>query len=167
MKIGNCINKSVAVPLTSQQYELIERMGVLGGEAGLQPSASRIAALLLVCDKTELTFDEIRETLKLSKSATSTGITILLSGNKIEYITKTGDRKRYFRSRINTLEDVFKEEFEKVNIMKNLFHEIKSIRTPETPEFNSKLSDVIDFISFVLEELPRIYEVWETKKRTK
>ena len=84
-----------------KQDELIEKIGVHFEKEGLQPVAARILSLLTVSDKEEQTFDEIRDTLKISKSAASNGINLLLKINSIEYITKLGDRKRYFKT-VNT-----------------------------------------------------------------
>ena len=104
-----------AIQLTDQQKELIERLGVLNEKEGLQPAVSRVTALLLISPDPELTFDQIRETLNLSKSATSNAINMLLSTGKIDYITKSGDRKRYFRSKITTWKEEMKSKFSTMN----------------------------------------------------
>ena len=82
--------------LTREQEELIERFGVIQEQSGFAPASARVNALLTVSDKTSLTFDEIRETLQLSKSATSNAINNLLVLGRIGYKTQLGDRKRYF-----------------------------------------------------------------------
>ena len=51
------------IRLTSEQQELIERMGVFYEQHGLPPMEARISSLLIVCDQPELTFDHIRELL--------------------------------------------------------------------------------------------------------
>ncbi|MBN9294736.1 MAG: MarR family transcriptional regulator [Flavobacteriia bacterium] len=151
------------VPLSDKQLELIERVGVFGCEHGLQPASARISALLLVSDKIELTFDEIRETLNLSKSATSNGINFLLVAKRIEYVTKTGDRKRYFRSNIETWKKSFTEEFNHLVSFTNLLNEIRKVRTDKTVDFNNSIDDLSSFIQYVITELSGIYEKWETK----
>ena len=91
---------SEAVQLSEEQRRLIEKMGVGGEKNGMPPAPARIMALLMVSPETELTFDQVRETLNLSKSATSNAINMLLTTQKIDYITKPGDRKRYFKNKI-------------------------------------------------------------------
>ena len=81
--------------LSQKQIELIEKIGIYF-EQNMPPAAARILALLIVADNEAFSFDRIRETLNLSKSATSNGINFLLSVNKIDYLTKSGDRKKVF-----------------------------------------------------------------------
>lgn len=158
------IKNNNIIPLSEQQLKLIESFGVFGNENGLLPSATRIFALLLVADKVELTFDEIRETLGFSKSATSTAIKLLLSNKKIEYITKTGDRKRYFRSKIETWKDTLADGFNYLTTYHKLLNEILEVRSEKTVEFNKAIKELSSFLEFTEEELSRIYEKWESTK---
>src|SRR5688572_5555779 len=103
--------------ITKAQLELIERMGVVHEKSGIQPAAARILALLLVSNRTELTFDEIQQTVGISKSSASVAINLLLTMNKIEYITKAGDRKRYFRSKIMNWREDMKQGIERITAM--------------------------------------------------
>ena len=75
------------VKLTEKQKELIESFGVLQEHMGLTPAAARINSLLTIADENEITFDDIRETLNLSKSATSNALSVLLKMNNIDYKT--------------------------------------------------------------------------------
>ncbi|MBQ1885046.1 MAG: MarR family transcriptional regulator, partial [Bacteroidales bacterium] len=67
------------------------------------------------------TFEEIVDRLKISKSSVSTTLNHLMESDKIEYITYPGDRKRYFRIKVNTPKTFIQslrkyiERFEKVN----------------------------------------------------
>ncbi|MBZ0327105.1 MAG: MarR family transcriptional regulator [Altibacter sp.] len=81
-----------------EQEKLIEIIG-LGIEERLKlsPLASRIYALLILSAYEGLTFDEIREIIKASKSSTSVNLNVLTQLDYITYYTKPGDRKRYFR----------------------------------------------------------------------
>src|SRR6516162_3776595 len=99
--------------LNQNQKNLIEKMGVFLEHSGIPPTEGRILSLLLVADEIEMTFDDIREHLQISKSAASNALNVLLKINKIEYITKTGDRKRYFRSRIFAWEKDAESNMEK------------------------------------------------------
>ena len=105
--------KTMAViKLTTEQKKLIEKIGVYMEHAGSAPVEGRISALLLVSDEPELSFDDIHETLGISKSAASNTINVLLTTNKIDYITKHGDRKRYFRTRLEKWEADFGKNVE-------------------------------------------------------
>jgi DNA-binding transcriptional regulator GbsR (MarR family) len=153
------------IRITEKQKQLIEKVGVTYEQTGLPPAVSRILGLLLIADKNELTFDEIRDTLNLSKSATSNALNILLASAKIEYITYTGDRKRYFRSKVRDWQDGFTKTLQTMAVFQDLFKEILDQRTPETKEFNEKLAEVIDFIEFFKSQVPEIYKKWEMTKK--
>ena len=152
------------IQLTDPQKELIERLGVLTERDGLQPAPSRIGALLLVSPVTELTFDQIRETLQLSKSATSNAINLLLTQGKLEYITKPGDRKRYFRSKISSWKEEMKSKFMSMDKVASIFAEILKHRPGNTTDFNKNLEDIIDFIRYMHAQLPELYKNWEQSR---
>lgn len=160
-------NKDNILPLSEKQIELIERFGVLQNKEGMQPSSARISALLLISDKLELTFDEIRETLGLSKSAASNGINYLLNCNRIEYVTKIGDRKRYFCSNISTWRDTLLAQFDKFKLIHSMMNEILDVRTKKTIEFNNSIHELLDFLKYLMDELPKIYLNWEDQKNKK
>lgn len=152
------------IQLTEAQKELIERLGVMSEHDGLQPAPSRVAALLLISPVTELTFDQIRETLQLSKSATSNAINLLLTHGKLEYITKPGDRKRYFRSKISSWKEEMKAKFSSMYNVADIFEEILKHRPDNTNDFNKNLEDIIDFIRYMHAQLPELYRNWEQSR---
>ena len=134
-------------------------------KGGMQPAAARIISLLLVSDKVELTFDEIRETLNLSKSATSNALNLLLTTSKIDYITKPGDRKRYFRSRVTHWVENFKHRITNLKGLAGLLNEVLIQRPENTIDFNNSLRDVIGFLNYLSDKIPSIYEEWEQMKK--
>ncbi len=149
------------VELKPSQLELIERFGVFMERGGTSPAESRIMALLIVCDITELTFEEIYQTLQISKSAASNAINRLLAINKIDYITKSGDRKRYFKSKLSLWEETFKQNFEKMFAVSALMQEIVEQRPKSDTEFNNSLQNFVDFMQFMQKEIPHLYKKWK------
>jgi len=150
--------------LTEKQRELIERLGVFSEQDGAPPTEARIMSLLLVADEVELTFDQIRELLNISKSAASTALNTLLATQKIIYKTRPGDRKRYFSSNLLNWEENATMGFKKLLSVNKLLNEILEQRTPETPEFNAGLRNLIDFMDFMKQELPQLFERWQNHK---
>lgn len=150
--------------LTEEQKKLVEKLGVMNERSGYQPASARVLALLLVSDDPELTFDQIREVLNLSKSATSNAINNLLNSDKIEYITKSGDRKRYFRSRVAMWKEEMKKGLRDITKAAETFEEVLRQRPGNTTEFNQNLKDVIDFMKFMGEELPEMFKRWEAQR---
>ncbi|WP_245188882.1 GbsR/MarR family transcriptional regulator [Maribacter dokdonensis] len=77
---------------------LIEELGVyFETEYDLPPLAARIFANLVVTDEDGLTFDDCLEKRGASKSSISTSLNLLQQIGFINYFTKSGDRKRYFK----------------------------------------------------------------------
>ncbi|NJN28984.1 MAG: MarR family transcriptional regulator [Cyclobacteriaceae bacterium] len=153
------------IKLTDLQKTLVEKLGVVFEHAGSQPAPSRVLSLLLVADNTELTFDEIWQTLKISKSAASNAINLLLTTNKIEYITRTGNRKRYFRSRITSWREEMRNSLHGLLHVSKLYQEVLDQRPKSTKEFNASLKDVIEFTEFLHQELDSIFLKWELRKK--
>lgn len=82
----------------SEKEKLVENMGVHFERLfNLPPLAARIYILLLLSDRSGLSFEEIRDFVDASKSSVSANINLLLQGERIDFLTKTGDRKRYFK----------------------------------------------------------------------
>lgn len=148
------------IKLRKAQQALIEKFGVFMEHSGATPVQARISALLLICDSAELTFEEIYETLQISKSAASNAINSLLMMERIQYQTKPGDRKRYFSSRLGQIEADFEKNSTKLLEINFVLKEILSGRPKATKEFNRQLKRVIHFMEFLRAEMPEIYKKW-------
>ena len=149
--------------LSQKQKELIESFGVVQEGMGLSPASARVDALLIVADTPELTFDEIRENLELSKSATSNAINNLLMLKRIGYKTKPGDRKRYFHTKLGQWKNSFKDSINALTSYNEVVLQILNNRTNETPEFNSQLKDFTQFIEYYQKESIKLIENWKNK----
>lgn len=80
-----------------EKMRLVEKLGVhLENREKLAPVAARIMSYVILTGKKGTTFDEMVNILCASKSTISTHLSHLQDLKKIEYFTKTGDRKKYF-----------------------------------------------------------------------
>ncbi|MFC5272280.1 GbsR/MarR family transcriptional regulator [Adhaeribacter terreus] len=150
--------------LREKQKMLIEKIGVATEKEGMQPAAARIIGLLYVSDKTDLTFEEILQALRVSKSAASNALNLLLQTNRIEYTTFTGDRKRYFRIKVANWREGFTKKMEDMTSFSQLLKEVLHERTPETKEFNRSLEELADFMTFINSQLPGLLDKWEKSR---
>lgn len=137
------------INLRKEQVSLIEELANVNDRLGIPPAMSKILGLLAVADVTELTFDEIKDTLGLSKSAVSQALSQLVVSKKISYTTKIGDRKRYFHLRIADWDTHILEQFEGVSSLIKVYEKVIAIRTDETKEFNENLKKMANFLSLV------------------
>lgn len=155
----------MVVKLSDQQLELIEEFGIHYEKSGMQPAASRIFALLMICDQNELSFEEIYETLNISKSAVSNAINLMITTQRLEYITRPGERKRYFRCKVKSLKDGVQRSLNNMGVFNDLLKEVLKQRPSETKTFNDNLKEVVDFLDFMNIELPLLFQKWENKKK--
>lgn len=140
--------------LSEKQKEIIEIIGVFHEQNGLQPALGRILGLLMVADSAEATFDEIAESLSLSKSAVSSALTLLQTQTKIEYITKPGGRKRYFRLKRSNWEEELKKSINGNLQFSNILDEVIAIRKNQNPDFTQHLENIRNFMLFLKKEIP-------------
>ena len=146
------------VILKKEQVELIEELANVNERLGHQPAMSKVLGLLAVSDNPELTFDEIKDTLELSKSAVSQALNQLLMSKKISYKTKIGDRKRYFHLRIADWDTHILEQFEGVSSLIKVYEKVIAIRTTETKEFNENLKKMSDFLTLVHNQVMSLHQ---------
>lgn len=149
--------------ITEKQRDLIENFGVIEEQMGIAPAPARVNALLTISDRPELTFDEIREALQLSKSATSNAINNLLTLERIGYKTRSGDRKRYFYSKLNQWKASFRKNISGLDSYTDMIREIRENRTDDTVEFNNQLEELANFMDYFMKESIAIIDRWEKK----
>lgn len=149
------------IKLTKYQEQLIEELGVLYEKSNHTPVTARILALLVVADHPELTFDAIRETLNISKSAASNALNLLLLTKSVTYVTRPHDRKRYFSSCFGQWNGRIREHFEHLDDVIVVLTKILNQRPAETVEFNQDLGNVIRFVEFMAGEIPLLIKKWE------
>ncbi len=147
-----------------KQKELVERGGWFYCQKGLQTSAARIIALLMVMDKELFTFDEIIEELKISKSAASHSLKLLLLINAIEYITIPGDRKRYFRIKTQDKFVLINEHEEKLKYTMEYIKSILELKADKNSNNSIYLANLIDMLQFFLDKFKELKEEYVKQK---
>lgn len=155
----------MAVQLSDKKLKLIEELGMHFEKSGTQPAASRIFALLMISDENELTFEEIYGILNISKSAASNAINLLINTHRVEYITRPGERKRYFRCKVKSLNEGVQRTLENMGVFNSILKKVLEQRSEEKKEFNEGLEDVIDYLDFMRMELPVLFQKWENRKK--
>lgn len=155
----------MAIQLSDKKLKLIEELGMYFEKSGTQPAASRIFALLLISDINELTFEEIYETLNISKSAASNAINLLIDTHRVEYITRPGQRKRYFRSKVESLNEGVQRAIDNMVVFNSILKKVVAQRAEGTTEFNEGLEEVISYLDFMSIEMPALFKKWEKFKK--
>ncbi|MCX7551168.1 GbsR/MarR family transcriptional regulator [Xanthomarina sp. F2636L] len=128
--------------LKAKKYQLVEKLGVhFENKDQLAPVAARILAYIILTGKKGTTFEDLVSNLCASKSTISTHLTHLQSLDRINYFTKTGDRKKYFIvNTSNFLQDI-NHMISNWQSEKNLHQEISNYKA----EVNQLESTVKEF----------------------
>jgi DNA-binding transcriptional regulator GbsR (MarR family) len=150
--------------LNAAQRAFVERFGVFFEQLGHQPAGSRIMGLLLLADPPQMTFDEIKLELGLSKSAVSTSLNMLIALDLLEYVTNSGERKRYFRIRTDAWTRTMIGHLKTIETVQTLLREARELRPESAPELNEQIDEVIDFHAFFHEELVKMWAKWKNHK---
>ena len=151
------------IELEERRINLVEKIGVFLEKYGYQPIPARIIGLLLVTEKPYLTFDEIKDNLKVSKSAVSIGLNLLLGTQQIDYITLPGDRKRYFKSRITEWREIVTGLIGFANAVRTLLFEILDLHSASGSEVNQSIKEVVGLIDLLEKEVPPLVIQWDSK----
>ncbi|MFC4689903.1 GbsR/MarR family transcriptional regulator [Dokdonia genika] len=150
-----------------EQAQLIEQIGIgIEERLKLSPLASRIYALLILSSVDGLTFEEIRETIKASKSSTSVNINVLTQLNYITFYTKPGDRKRYFKlakyAQLTSLE----AELQKIDLEMSMVSNINGYNQKYYPEkFTNEASVGSIFHTYLLKKQELLEDVIKEMQR--
>ncbi|GLB53077.1 hypothetical protein NBRC110019_21170 [Neptunitalea chrysea] len=156
--------------LEKEKRLLIEKMGVFFENWDtLSPLSSRVFALLALSLEDGVTFEEIKETLGASKSSICTNLQLLQSKGRIDYCTKPGDRKRYFKiddqqimTRLDEKIEDWKQEkilHEKVLSYKEKVLALNKINIEDNSNLKIKISynkHYIEFTEAMIEDLKKL-----------
>jgi DNA-binding transcriptional regulator GbsR (MarR family) len=139
-----------------RQKELVEAMARRYDKETFQPIAARILGLLLIMDKERYTFDEIVEELQISKSSASNAIRILEIRDFIEYITKAGDRKRYFQIKKFDRFSIINEHSVKLKQTSDFLQAVLELKANKESENAMCLRNLVDIINYFLEKFEEL-----------
>ena len=115
--------------------ELIEELGLYFEKRhDLPPLAARIYAIMVLSSLEGFTFDELMEITQASKSSVSTNLNLLLQLKFVEYYTKPGERKRFFRSSGSFLQNMLIEQYETINADLELTKKVNAFNKQHNPE---------------------------------
>jgi len=148
---------------SEHKKQLIEEAGLHFETAhNLPPLASRIYAIMILSNDEGFSFEQIIEITQASKSSVSTNITLLVQLNYVEFYTKPGDRKRYFRGTgfylTNTLQEYYHNVEKEFKLVEKINHFNKN-NNPEKFIANESLGLIFqDYLSTQIENLQKTLE---------
>ncbi len=134
--------------MNSEQKKLIKETSELYKIIGYPPIAGKIIALFYVSDQKYFTFEEIMETLSISKSATSKALKFLTDLGEVSFETKAGNRrKRYFYISIKNSLKSLTDWKKSLSTRQEILEKVLKIRGKENPDFDRFIKQQIGFIA--------------------
>ena len=131
-------------------------------QTGLTPTEARVFALLLLSDPPELDFFTIQDQLNVSKGAVSNALRGLLAEGRVTYLTKSGDRRRYFR--VSSEKWLRRIQARLVNTLAlgDMVDQVIQLREhSRATAFDAELRQVQQYFHFLKKRLPQLAADWE------
>ena len=145
----------------------IEDSAVLFEALGITRMAGRIIGYMLVMEKEMITFSEITEGLKASKSSISTNLHLLMNSNFVVRKTNPGDRKTYYYINQNIdWSEIIARELKSLNIYKMIFNKAYTLRknkNDRTSQWTQRGTKFLDWINYELNNILENYK--ETNRK--
>lgn len=134
---------------------MIEKMGHA-------PVPGRIVSYLMLSEPPYRDFYQIQAFLKASKSTISTALNQLMQAGVVNYITFSGDRKRYFQIDTQGLKNVMKDQYKQGRLLNDMIGQtLEHRKNSEFPRFSRELKEVIDFSTHIHTGIEKLIADWE------
>lgn len=146
--------------ITDEKLAFIEEMGRFMEGYGFARVGGRVLGALLVAEPAEQTADDLRTTLRASRSSISVALRTLENVGFIERVTRLGDRKSYFRNRPDAWTELTKRQLEATTAMKRMAERGLEILETDDPAARLGLEEMRDFYAFFEREHPKIVADW-------
>ena len=155
----------IATEKNTEKRRQVERIGVVFEKSGMSPVAARIIGLLMMAEPPYLTLEEITEATRASKSSVSNAIKFLQAEGLIDYITFSGDRKRYFQLYTATWLEVLQQRVATIAPFREILLETVDMRSDQYPQFNQSLLDICELYGEFERGVTKIIDNWKKNNK--
>lgn len=142
----------------------IETVGLSFESMGLPRMAGRIFGWLLLSDPPHQSPGQLAEVLQASKGSISTMTRLLVQIGLIERISLPGQRRDYFRIKLNAWSEVSKQRLAQISAFRQLAERGLAILETEDPLLRQRLEEMRDIHAFLEHELPLMTDRWEQQR---
>jgi DNA-binding transcriptional regulator GbsR (MarR family) len=149
--------------MDKQQLTYIEDSGIVFEQLGMTRMAGRIFGYLAVSDKSEASFDEIRQALNASKGSISGTTKQLVNAGLVRPVSLPGDRKTYYRLNQVAVGQLLKSRIQLFDIFADLLSRGRKLKKSED-EVSEWLKEVSAFYTWVGDEINAVIDRWENVK---
>lgn len=150
--------------MTKAKETYIEEVGLKFEQSGMTRMAGRVLGALLVADPAEQAADDLAETLKASRGSISTATRYLIQLGFIERVSKSGERRDFFRNKPHAWVEMTRRGLEELSQLRDLAERGLSVLESDNPDVRLGLEEMRDFYTFAEREFPKLFERWEALK---
>lgn len=162
----NSVDSNPAPPIgifpALEQQHFVEEVGLLFELVGLPRMAGRVFGWLLVSNPPHQSPAELVEVLQASKGSISTMTRLLVQLGLIERMSLPGERRDYFRIRLNAWSELTKRRLAQITAFRELAERGLSLLENSPPHLRLRLEEMRDIHAFLEQELPAVMQRWET-----
>ncbi len=160
----NLSNSLIHPEKESEEKHFVEEAGLLFEMLGLPRMAGRIFGWLLISKPPHQSPGELAEVLQASKGSISTMTRLLMQIGLIERMSLPGQRRDYFRVRMNAWSELTKQRLTQIQAFRQLAERGLGLLQGEDPSLLQRLEEMRDMHAFLERELPLMAERWEQQR---
>jgi DNA-binding transcriptional regulator GbsR (MarR family) len=147
-----------------EQQHFIEEVGLLFEMVGLPRMAGRIFGWLLISDPPHQSPAELAQVLQASKGSISTMTRLLVQMGLIERISLPGERRDYFRIRLNAWSELTQRRLTQITAFRQIADRGLTLLSEKAPHLRQRLEEMRDMHAFLEQEMPRLFQRWEQQQ---
>lgn len=113
-----------------ENKNLVEELGLFFQEYHkFPPLASRLYVIMILSSSDGFTFEELMKLTQSSKSSVSTNLNLLVSLKFVDFYTKPGKRKRYFKTTGSYVKNMLNEHVEAITTELKMVEKINAFNS--------------------------------------
>jgi DNA-binding transcriptional regulator GbsR (MarR family) len=148
----------------ADQKHFVEEVGLLFEVAAMPRMAGRVFGWLLISNPPHQSPSELAQVLQASKGSISTMTQLLLEIGLIERLSLPGQRRDYFRIKLNAWSELTKRRMAQITAFRELAEQGLNLLEGNDPQLRLRLEEMRDTHAFWEQEIPLITERWEKQR---
>jgi DNA-binding transcriptional regulator GbsR (MarR family) len=160
------IHSNLDIPPQAERQQFVEEVGLLFETAGMPRMAGRVLGWLLISNPPHQSPGELAQVLQASKGSISTMTRLLEQIGLIERFSLPGQRRDYFRIKLNAWSELSKRRLEQISAFRKLAERGLTLLQGDAPELSQRLREMHDIHAFFEAELPLRLAQWEQSHNT-
>lgn len=149
-----------------EQKHFVEEVGLLFETTGFPRMAGRIFGWLLISNPPHQSPKDLVKVLQASKGSISTMTRLLEELGLIERVGLPGQRRDYFRIRLNAWSELTKRRMAQITAFRQIAERGLHLLEGQEHQLCQRLQEMRDVHAFFEAELPRLIVRWEHERRS-